>query len=484
MKKHLLLLLFLLTSAFIQAQNKIYWVGQADDKIYRANDNALMDGSEVAVNVSIPYAVAFFNSNPTYPVFHSEAFKIIRTKLDGTSPNTIYTHTNQYVVGIAIDYNAKKIYWTQYTDGIIARANLDGSNQEPLISGLSSPWDLELDLVNQKIYWGEAQGSAKIWRADLSDGKNVTQVGPVPASNVWCQGLAVDPARGKFYYSDLNSKKVYAANIDGSGGNHVAIVPSGIKSPGDIDVDYATGRLILSDYGTKNIMRFDPDGSNLTSVTVSSISNFLEYADATAPSITSIQRQAPATADVDAGQTLTFRVTFSEPVLNIDATDFKLAGTLTGNLAVTHVSQYKVYDVAVSSISGLGVLGLDVAATPTLIDFKGNGFSGTVNAKETFTIHEPQNPGNPVGTEQQPAEARVFIQSGQEPGTMILHTGSLKGAGGQVIIYDATGTTLYNQEMIFSESVRLSTANYHSGLYIIRVSSNGKHYTQKVMIED
>ena len=72
---------------------------------------------------------------------------------------------------IALDVAGGKMYWTQeishgdYRDGIVARANLDGSNSEALFLG-SHPRDIALDLVRDKVYWTD---SGRILRDDLDD---------------------------------------------------------------------------------------------------------------------------------------------------------------------------------------------------------------------------------------------------------------------------------------------------------------------------
>ncbi len=68
-------------------------------------------------------------------------------------------------------------------------------------------------------------------------------------------------------------------------------------------------------------------------------------ADGTAPSITSIARQSPSVSPTSA-DSVTWRMTFSEDVQNVDASDFKLTGS-SASLAVSQVSA-NVYDISAS----------------------------------------------------------------------------------------------------------------------------------------
>lgn len=67
------------------------------------------------------------------------------------------------------------MYFSDSNVGKIWRSNLDGTNIEDLVTGLTSPWELVLDLqMDNKIYWTDWTGGT-ISRADL-DGSNVETV--------------------------------------------------------------------------------------------------------------------------------------------------------------------------------------------------------------------------------------------------------------------------------------------------------------------
>ena len=65
--------------------------------------------------------------------------------------------------------------------------------------------------------------------------------------------------------------------------------------------------------------------------------------DTTAPQVTSIARQSPTTSPTNADE-LTWRVTFSEPVVNVGAADFQVSGT-TAALSASQVPGANAYDV-------------------------------------------------------------------------------------------------------------------------------------------
>ena len=67
--------------------------------------------------------------------------RIRRANLDGSGVETIVTNLN--TIGIAVDPDEGKLYWTETESGKIQRANLDGSSVEDLVGGLT-PWGLAL----------------------------------------------------------------------------------------------------------------------------------------------------------------------------------------------------------------------------------------------------------------------------------------------------------------------------------------------------
>ena len=95
-------------------------------------------------------------------------------------------------------------------------------------------------------------------------------------------------------------------------------------------------------------------------------------ADTTAPKVLSIERHDPADSPTNA-DSLTWRVTFSEDVQNVDATDFTLTGT-TAAPAVAEVTASTVYDVTASggNLAGLdGTVTLGFASTQDIADTAG-----------------------------------------------------------------------------------------------------------------
>ena len=99
-------------------------------------------------------------------------------------------------------------------------------------------------------------------------------------------------------------------------------------------------------------------------------------ADTTAPRVASIVRQTPSSSPTNA-DSLTWRITFSEDVQNVDAADFAIAGT-TATLTVAEVTASTAYDVTASDgdLAGLdATVTLSVASGRTIADTSDNNLS-------------------------------------------------------------------------------------------------------------
>ncbi len=112
--------------------------------------------------------------------------------------------------------------------------------------------------------------------------------------------------------------------------------------------------------------------------------------DQTPPTVNSINRQSPPGSTTNA-TSVTFKVTFSEKVSGVDATDFTatvVSGTLSATVASVTAVSSSIYSVTVNSISGDGVLRLDLNASGTgITDLAGNAISGGYTTGQTYTIY-------------------------------------------------------------------------------------------------
>jgi hypothetical protein len=112
--------------------------------------------------------------------------------------------------------------------------------------------------------------------------------------------------------------------------------------------------------------------------------------DFTPPSVVSIVRQTPSSALTNSS-TVTYAVTFSEPVLGVDPSDFAVVTGLSGT-SISNVSGSDAnYTVTINTGTGEGTIRLDLVDNDSILDLAGNALGGTGAgngnaAGQTYTV--------------------------------------------------------------------------------------------------
>lgn len=187
---------------------------------------------------------------------------------------------------------------------------------------------------------------------------------------------------GGFTVKKTGTGTAYAvsATAQGTDASHVALTVADMATAGSagVTVTYTAGTNGTIADLTGNAMATDSTGVAVPPW------------DTDAPRVSGVARQTPADETTNASA-LTFRVTFSEAVTGVDASDFALVKTGSADGAVFSVSAVggSVYDVTVNTVSGAGTLRLDVNASGTNItDTGGMPISGGYSEGQTYTIDQ------------------------------------------------------------------------------------------------
>jgi hypothetical protein len=173
-----------------------------------------------------------------------EGMRVMRANLDGSKIETLIDTSEgdsrpgkdikKWCVGIALDVEGGKLYWTQKGpdnagQGRIFRANLEIPNGqsagnrkdiELLYEGLPEPIDLELDLANRTLYWtdrGDPPNGNTVNRAPMDPAQGNAKKEPVIIFDHLMEGIgiALDLKGGRMFMTDLGGS-VYSASLDGS----------------------------------------------------------------------------------------------------------------------------------------------------------------------------------------------------------------------------------------------------------------------------
>src|SRR3954465_7331323 len=228
----------------------LYWTNMGNPS---ANDGSLdrgdLDGGNVTNIVPsgrtfTPKQLQLDEKNRKLYWSDREGMRVMRANLDGSNIESLIDTSGgeprpgkeikKWCVGIALDVEAGKLYWTQKGsanagEGRIFRANLEipkgqtpanRKDVELLYENLPEPIDLELDLANRLIYWtdrGDPPRGNTVNRGPMDPSQGNGRKEPEIVFNHLEEGIgiALDLKGGRMFLTDLGGS-VYSANLDGS----------------------------------------------------------------------------------------------------------------------------------------------------------------------------------------------------------------------------------------------------------------------------
>ena len=199
--------------------------------------------------------------------------RVLSANPDGSDLKTIVEEGRKIPDGLVVDSVAGHIYWTNMgnpkaNDGSILRSDLDGKNITTIVApgGTFTPKQLQIEKKTGKLYWCDREGM-RVMRANL-DGSNIETLvdssggdpRPGPDARKWCVGIAVDAARGKFYWTqkgddNAGQGRIFRANIElprgRTPGNRqdIELLYDNLPEPIDLDLDVAHRVMYWTDRG-------------------------------------------------------------------------------------------------------------------------------------------------------------------------------------------------------------------------------------------
>jgi hypothetical protein len=201
------------------------------------------------------------------------AGRVLSANPDGSGLKVVVEEGRKLPDGLAIDAAAGHLYWTNMgnmkeNDGSILRSDLDGSHMATIVpsGGTFTPKQLQLDKVTRKLYWSDREGM-RVMRANLDGSEIETLVDtsqgderPGADARKWCVGIAVDPADGKFYWTqkggdNAGEGRICRANIDGPPGQTAAsrtdieVLYKDLPEPIDLELDTKNRMMYWTDRG-------------------------------------------------------------------------------------------------------------------------------------------------------------------------------------------------------------------------------------------
>ena len=138
---------------------------------------------------------------------------IKRFHIDVASTTTIITDIG-VCDGLAVDWRASQLYWTDTTYNTISVSDLDGNSQSTLILvGYDHPKAINLDLDSGFMIWTDWGANPKIERALL----NGSQRFAIVTTNLyWPNGIELDRGNKRIVWVDAGFERVESIDYNGN----------------------------------------------------------------------------------------------------------------------------------------------------------------------------------------------------------------------------------------------------------------------------
>lgn len=246
-----------------ETEQSLYWIDQSSSDIFKAN----LDGSQLERVVETVTGSDFAFDFGNQRIYWTENDAIRRANFDGTTVQDLVTSNVDEPDFLVLDVAANKMYWVDggFDADRIKWANLDGSENTDLITGLDAPLELRLDVDHGKLYWLEGGSFATELRRANKDG---TTIEDLVSEGAGINSYKLLSANNRLFWT---SRDVFAANLDGSAATTI-VDQSNTGLSGaplaslTIDADMAKLYWNDDDFDENTIWRANWDGSNLEDV--------------------------------------------------------------------------------------------------------------------------------------------------------------------------------------------------------------------------
>ncbi|XP_072033433.1 uncharacterized protein [Amphiura filiformis] len=222
-------------------QGKLVWT-ELNTNTKRARINSLPVDPASYIDAPTIATTGYYEATPAHwiaitsdyddsSIFWTDAARkrIMRGGLgDGATAAPVFTGTSQTVDGIAVDWLANNIYWTDGAYDWIMLTNYNGSRFKMLIDEqVDKPRGITVYPQQGYLYWSDWGDHQRVERSNLA-GENRTLIADTDL--FYPNGLAIDYATDKLYWvdADPSGSRVEVCDLDGSNRTTLFTIDQGL----------------------------------------------------------------------------------------------------------------------------------------------------------------------------------------------------------------------------------------------------------------
>lgn len=180
----------------------------------------------------------------------------------------LLTPISEIGMAIRLDFHARQdlLVWADGDQGTITSIHRDGTSRHVIVEGAEAVQGIAVDWVANNLYWTNPQSDViEMCRLNGSDHFVVI------ADDLEKPGaIAVHPGSGYMFWADTGDKvRIERASLDGA--NRTVLVNTSLQFPADLVVDFEEGHLYWVDQRAKTLERVNLDGTKRTVILDSSV---------------------------------------------------------------------------------------------------------------------------------------------------------------------------------------------------------------------
>ncbi|KAL7046079.1 hypothetical protein ACKWTF_002468 [Chironomus riparius] len=202
-----------------------------------------------------------------------EKGEIIRIKKDGSSRKTVLNSfdfdqfNGDWLGGVAVDWMAQNIFWTDQKRGLIEVSRYDGTFRKVIAWQLKKPTIIRIDPKLGLLFFLSDEN--KVYSIDL-DGTDLRLITKKPEGSI--NDFIIDIENTQIYWCDTKRNKILKIDYDGNGKTNLNL--TNIQNP--ISLDLIDKNLYWAERGTGMLKVVNLNDLSNTTILKSSLSNQLK----------------------------------------------------------------------------------------------------------------------------------------------------------------------------------------------------------------